>query len=76
MGYAEKHGQNLVQNNGVPDRPGQIRQFLEQDHSISKACTLCLLEEIEKIRVYPDRLELVQKGGKSIVAVKISDMLY
>lgn len=76
MGYAEKHGQNLVQNNGVPDRPGQIRQFLEQDHSISKACTLCLLEEIEKIWVYPDRLELVQKGGKSIIAVKISDMLY
>lgn len=73
---AEEQGRNLAQNNGVQDRPEQIRKFLEQDHSISKACTLCLLEEIEKIRVYPDRLELVQKGGKSIIAVKISHMLY
>ena len=76
MANTEEHPGNPVQNNRVENRLREIRQFLRQNNSISKACVLCLLEKTEKIGIYPDHLELVQTGEKSIIAVKISDMLY
>ena len=76
MGNTEEHRGNSVQNDRVENRLRKIRQFLQQNNCISKACVLCLLEKTEKIGIYPDHLELMQTGGKSIIAVKISDMLY
>ena len=76
MGNIEEYPGNSVQNDRVENRVREIRQFLRQNNSISKACVLCLLEKTEKVEIYPDHLELVQTGEKSIIAVKISNMLY
>ena len=60
----------------IEERLGEIERFLLQTHSVSKAHTLCMLEQVEKIVVYPDHLELVENKGKCIIAASISDMLY
>ena len=74
-GNAHAYPSDLAEDYGE-ERLRRIGQFLEQNNSISKACAMCRLEAVEKIMIYPDHLELVRKDGKSIIAVKISDMLY
>ncbi len=44
------------------ERLEAIRQFLLQNQCISKACVFGMLETVEKITVFPERLEVLKKG--------------
>ena len=54
----------------------EIEQFLVQSHTVPKAFLFLMLEQMEKVIIYPDHLEFVGKDEKSIVAADISNMLY
>lgn len=44
------------------ERLETIRQFLLRNQCISKACVFCMLETVEKIKVFPEGLEVLPKG--------------
>ena len=72
-----KHSHSsLGQKKEIEERIQEIEQFLKRNHSFAHACTLCRLEEIDKILVFPDHLELTGKGGKWIITTAACDMLY
>ena len=67
---------NSGQKKEIKERIRETEQFLNQNNSFSKACILCVLEQIDKIIIYPDHLEVTGKAGKCIIAADTSDMLY
>lgn len=60
------------------ERLETIRQFLLQNQCISKACVFGMLETVEKITVFPERLEVLQKGklGQTIFLCELCRICY
>lgn len=60
------------------ERLETIRQFLLQNQCISKACVFGMLETVEKNTVFPERLEVLQKGklGQTIFLCELCRICY